>query len=77
MGRLIQSLFYMLGGIAIWLFSNSVNIILSKNYKSHLGDYLYGGVTYANKSSLSAKQINFVTGIVVFFLIITILERFN
>lgn len=77
MGHLLQKFFHMLGGTAIWLLSNFMNLVFSKNYKSHIGHYLYEDIEYPNKSSLDSKKITFVTGIGAFVLIITILEHYN
>ncbi len=77
MGHLIQSFFHLLGGTTIWLISNFMNVVFSKSYKSHLGEYLYEDLTYNNKSSLDSKKITFVTGILIFVLIISVLEYYN
>ncbi len=77
MAHLLQAFIKMLGGVAIWLLSNFMNVVFSKNYKSNIGYYLYEDIQYEMHPDYSSKNVNFVTGIFVFVLIITIIGFYN
>lgn len=77
MGHLIQKFILMLGGTTIWLYVNFLNIVFSKNYKSHIGNYLYEEYEFPKVNGVSSNKLNFITGILTFVLIITLIEYYN
>lgn len=77
MGHLIQAIFMMLGGTTRWIHANFMNIVFSKENESHIGHYLYENDKSVNRSGMDSVKLNFVVGIVVFVLIITIIGYFN
>ena len=77
MGHFIRSLFNMFGGISVWLYANFMNIVFSKSYDSHIGNYLYEDYKSPNLNGWSSKKLNAVVGVFIFVFIITILEHYT
>ncbi|WP_396170592.1 hypothetical protein [Flavobacterium sp.] len=76
MAGLIQKLFYTLGGFARWLYSLFMNLVFDKQYKKHIGYYLFEEEPTEN-SGLDSNKKNFVIGIFVFCFIIILTEYFS
>lgn len=75
--HLITKFISMLGGVSVWLYANFMNIVFSKNHKSHIGNYLYEDYTSPKVSGLSANKLNFVVGIFTFVFIMSMIEYCN
>ncbi len=76
MGYLIQKLFFALGGFTRWLYCIFMNIVFDKNYEKSIECYLFENKVVDN-SGMDSNKKNFVLGIFVFVLIITIIGYFE
>lgn len=76
MGYFIQKIFFTLGGLARWIYSLFVNIVFDKNYEKNIEYYLFEekGI---DKSGMNSNQKNFVLGIFMFILIISLIGYFE
>lgn len=76
MGFLIQRFFFALGGLALWIYCNFMNIVFDKKYKKNIEFYLFEEVESGN-SGLNSSQLKFVLGIFMFILILVLIQYFE
>ena len=74
MGCFIQKLFFALGGFARWMYAMFMNIVFDKNHNKDIGRYLFVQNIVKDTSGMDSNNKNFVLGIFVFILIITLFQ---
>jgi hypothetical protein len=73
MNNLIQKLFFALGGFARWIYAMLMNLLFAKNHQKHIGYYLFEEEDSDN-SGMDSNKKNFVLGIFMFIIIITLIK---
>ncbi|HLP65185.1 hypothetical protein [Flavobacterium sp.] len=74
MTDVIQKILFALGGLARWIYAMFMNIVFDKNHQKNIGYYLFEDEEVNDNSGMDSKKKNFVLGIFMFILIITLIQ---
>lgn len=79
MNYLLRNFFLGIGGLMRWLLFQFLNILLSKNYPKDVDYYLVNDNENENldNNGFTKSQKNFISGIIVFVIILLIIEKFE
>jgi hypothetical protein len=75
MNYLLRNFFLGMGGLIRWFIFQFINILLSKNYPKDVDYYLVNENESLDNNGFTKSQKNFISGIIVFVIILLIIEK--